>query len=297
MTYRELDARVDRLAQWLLDSVGGPDRRIGLHTTGTEALVVGSLGLRRAGMVSVCLDPTAPAPWVGRALADCGAVLLLSDSAPAVAGHPLPRRPPVRRGRHSAAGRGADGNGTDRFDRVHLRIDRGAQGCRHSLGAAAVPRVLAWLGWRPRPRAREGLGSVSSGFGSVGFMESVVHLGMALDATLVGYDVRTDGIHGLGKWLVENRIWAVVAVPTLLRHVLATLPTELQMPALQFVVALRGGGRVGGPGGAVAARWPGHHRRLHLWFERVAVHRPDGRHGFDSFRERTASRPASSPAR
>ncbi len=235
LTYGELDARVDRLAQWLIDTVGPPEQRIGLHTAGTEALVLASLGLRRAGMIAVSLDPTAPAPWVGRALADCGAVLLLSDSAPASPDIPCPVVHPGAVGAPPPPG--------------GVRRDMGPIGSIvYTSGSTGEPKgVVNGSGQRmSRDFSLVGLAADAAGpggtrigflgFGSVGFMESVVHLGMALDATLVGYEIRTEGVHGLGRWLAEERIWAVVAVPTLLRHVLATLPPSLELPALRFVV-------------------------------------------------------------
>jgi acyl-coenzyme A synthetase/AMP-(fatty) acid ligase/thioesterase domain-containing protein/acyl carrier protein len=234
LTYGELDARVDRLAQWLLDSVGGPDRRIGLHTIGTEALVIAGLGLKRAGMIAVYLDPTAPAPWVGQALADCGAVLLLSDSAQASQAIPCPVVHPCAVGAAPPLG--------------GVHVEPGPIGSIvYTSGSTGEPKgVVISSGQRMARELSQVEGAAKAagpggarigflGFGSVGFKESLVHLAMGVDATLVGYDLRTEGLQGLGAWLVENRIWAVTAIPTLLRHVLDTLPPDLMMPALKLV--------------------------------------------------------------
>jgi acyl-coenzyme A synthetase/AMP-(fatty) acid ligase/thioesterase domain-containing protein/acyl carrier protein len=234
ITYRELDARVDRLAQWLLDSVGGSGRRIGLHTAGTEAMAIASLALRRAAMVGVCLDPTAPAAWVGHALADCGAALLLSDTAQASPDIPCPVVHPCAVGADPPQGGvrvvvGPIGS---------IVYTSGSTGEPKGVVISSTQRLARELSLVVNAAQAEGPESARIaflGFGSVGFMDAVVHMGIALDATLVGYDIRAEGIQGLGAWLAENRIWSLVAVPTLLRHVLATLPPDLQIPTLGFI--------------------------------------------------------------
>ena len=66
-------------------------------------------------------------------------------------------------------------------------------------------------------------------------MQGIVLMGVRIGATIAAYDIRSRGIHGLGIWLAENRIWGVVAVPTVLRHFVATVPRRLHLPDLRVV--------------------------------------------------------------
>jgi hypothetical protein len=54
-------------------------------------------------------------------------------------------------------------------------------------------------------------------------------------SAFAAYDIRSRGIHGLGFWLAENRIWGVVALSTVLHHVLAIMPRRLQLLDLRVV--------------------------------------------------------------
>ncbi len=248
-TYGEMHARVDRVAQWLLEAAGGPGRRIGLQASGTEALMVGTLALRRAGMVPIPLDPTAPAPWVGRALDDAGSTLLLSDVTGASADihcavvHPcaVGTEPPPGGVTAPAPAIGSisyTSGSTGNPKGVVLPTPKPFGGPYVALAAADLEPDEVRIGFL--------------GYGSVGFMQELVHMGVRNGATIVAYDIRSRGIHGLGSWLAENRIWGVLAVPTLLRHFTATTPRQLQLPALRVIV-LYGEATTWGD---VTALWP-----------------------------------------
>jgi acyl-coenzyme A synthetase/AMP-(fatty) acid ligase len=233
ISYREMDTRVDRLAQWLLDHCGGPGRRIGLQASETEALALGALAIRRSGMVPIPLDPTAPEPWVGRALADAGASLLLSDVAAA--------SPDIA---CAVVHPGAVGSAPPPGGVVEAAPAIGS--ISYTSGSTGEPKGVVLppgVGFGDSPylsMATAGLDPEAVrigflGYGSVGFMQGVVLGGVAIGATIASYDIRSRGIHGLGGWLAKNRIWAVVAVPTVLRHFVAVTPHRLSLPDLRLI--------------------------------------------------------------
>ena len=124
LTYAELNARADRLAQWLRSQGVGPEVRVGVRLGRSAELIVALLGVLKAGGAYVPLDPKYPAERVELMLADSGAVVVL---------------------------RGGEGNRTDRTDPT----DRS----RSSLpaGEAPLPGNLAYLiytsGSTGRPKA------------------------------------------------------------------------------------------------------------------------------------------------
>ncbi|MET0398428.1 MAG: non-ribosomal peptide synthase/polyketide synthase, partial [Longimicrobiaceae bacterium] len=81
MTYAELERRSSQLAHHLRRRGAGPEVRVGICLERGLDLVVGVLGVLRAGGVYVPLDPTFPAERLAYMLADSGAPLLLSRAA------------------------------------------------------------------------------------------------------------------------------------------------------------------------------------------------------------------------
>ncbi|MFE3578023.1 amino acid adenylation domain-containing protein [Streptomyces vinaceus] len=73
LTYRELDERANRLAHHLVDRGAGPGRLVGLCVERGTDLVVGLLGIMKAGAAYLPLDPNYPAERLAFMLADSGA--------------------------------------------------------------------------------------------------------------------------------------------------------------------------------------------------------------------------------
>ncbi|TVT92258.1 non-ribosomal peptide synthetase [Pseudomonas sp. RGB] len=81
LTYRELDARANRLA-WMLRERGvGPQVRIGLALPRSLEMVIGLLAILKAGGAYVPLDPEYPLDRLHYMIEDSGIGLLLSDAA------------------------------------------------------------------------------------------------------------------------------------------------------------------------------------------------------------------------
>ena len=85
MTYRELDERSNRLA-WHLRELGvGPDTIVGLCLQRSPALVVGLLGIIKAGGAYLPLDPNYPAERLTYIIADAKPRVIVSESRLATA--------------------------------------------------------------------------------------------------------------------------------------------------------------------------------------------------------------------
>ncbi|RJL21417.1 non-ribosomal peptide synthetase, partial [Bailinhaonella thermotolerans] len=94
LTYRELNARANRLAHYLLAHGAGPERRVALAMPKRPELIVAVLGTLKAGAAYVPVDPAYPAERVRTMLADSAPELVLTTAALA---WDLPGdRPPVR---------------------------------------------------------------------------------------------------------------------------------------------------------------------------------------------------------
>ena len=81
LTYRELEARANRLA-WMLRERGvGPQVRVGLALPRSLEMVIGLLAILKAGGAYVPLDPEYPLDRLHYMIEDSGIGLLLSDAA------------------------------------------------------------------------------------------------------------------------------------------------------------------------------------------------------------------------
>ncbi|WP_432140461.1 amino acid adenylation domain-containing protein [Streptomyces sp. bgisy084] len=90
LTYRELNARANRLARLLVAHGAGPERFVALALPRTADLVVALLAVVKSGAAYVPMDPSYPADRTAYMLADSGPELLLS-TAEAAAGLPESR--------------------------------------------------------------------------------------------------------------------------------------------------------------------------------------------------------------
>ncbi|WUI70060.1 amino acid adenylation domain-containing protein [Nocardia sp. NBC_00403] len=81
MTYRELDARVNRLARYLISQGVGPDARVALALRRSVDLVVAMYAVARAGGAYVPVDPDQPAERTGYILETARPVCVLTSAA------------------------------------------------------------------------------------------------------------------------------------------------------------------------------------------------------------------------
>ena len=79
LTYRELDARANQLAQWLQKAGIEPDALVPICVERSLEMMVGLLGILKAGAAYVPLDPELPAPRIGYMLEEVRAPIALTQ--------------------------------------------------------------------------------------------------------------------------------------------------------------------------------------------------------------------------
>ncbi|MEV4432051.1 amino acid adenylation domain-containing protein [Streptomyces sp. NPDC049555] len=254
LTYRELDARANRLAHRLADLGAGPERFVALALPKSADLVTALLAVVRTGAAWVPLDPAYPAERLALMLADADPVCVLTGSSVSAA---LPADAPVvLLDDPQFAAEVAERPAT--APAVTVRADHPAYVISTSgstgtpKGVVVTHRGLAALAHNHRTLHGAGPGSRVIQFVSPSFDVSVSELCMALltGGTLVVPDGTPIG-EELARFLAEQRITHAHMPPS----VLAGLPA-VDLPDLRTLIV---GGEVCAP--ELVARWaPG--RRL-----------------------------------
>ncbi|MCQ5304632.1 AMP-binding protein, partial [Bacillus licheniformis] len=72
-TYKELNARANRLARLLIEKGAGPEQRVGIMVKPSLEMAAGVLAILKAGAAYVPIDPGYPAERIGYVLKDSGA--------------------------------------------------------------------------------------------------------------------------------------------------------------------------------------------------------------------------------
>ena len=80
-SYRELDARASQLAWQLIDAGVGPESLVAICAPRSIELVVGLLGILKAGAAYLPLDPEYPAPRIAHMLGDARPAIILAGAA------------------------------------------------------------------------------------------------------------------------------------------------------------------------------------------------------------------------
>lgn len=80
LSYAELDARANQVAHYLLGQGVRPDDRVAISVTRSADMVIGLLGILKAGAAYVPLDPAYPAERLAHMLRDCEPVVVLTQT-------------------------------------------------------------------------------------------------------------------------------------------------------------------------------------------------------------------------
>jgi acyl-coenzyme A synthetase/AMP-(fatty) acid ligase/thioesterase domain-containing protein len=231
ISYVELNEQADRLAQRLAADRDGSER-VALRANGTHQLAVGFLAIQRAGLVSVPIDPTAPPERLRLILGDVEPRILLSD----VAGdEDLGLSVPVS----NPLSFGADLTPTP----IDRRRDRLAS-IVYTSGSTGTPKgiMVGTDQVEAQYAALDGFGLMAGAriggitAGTVSYIEQVIASFLVFRGTLVSYEIRRHGLSALGPWIERSQIVIFATVPTVLRHLLATIAAEQRFPCLRMVI-------------------------------------------------------------
>jgi amino acid adenylation domain-containing protein len=238
LTYRELDGRASAIARAILRRTGPAPEPVALLLEHDAAAIAALLGALRAGRPYVPLDPRHPPARLRYILEDSGSRLVLASAqtgplAADLAGGALPvvdldaldagsadAPPPARLGASAFAVLIYTSGSTGRPKGVPQTHGNILHDVMHYTNAARF--------------CREDRMVLLS---SLSFADSLrtVYGSLLNGAALCPYDVARDGLTGLAAWLEGEAITVYRSVPTLFRHLVATLPPEPRFPALRLI--------------------------------------------------------------
>jgi len=242
LTYGELDARANRLAQHLVALGAVRDRPIAVCVERSAAAVVALLGILKSGAAYLPLDPAYPRPRLAYMLEDSGAPLLVTTAALA---ERLPetgaRRVLLDTDRRKIARRPAldpavPGTAEDLSHVVYTSGSTGAP-----KGVMGTHRALlnrfAWM-WRAFPFQP---GEVTCQKTALSFVDSIWEIfGPLLQGVpaVVVPEATAREPRTLIQALAEGRVTRLVAVPSLLRMLLEIEPDlGAALPDLRLLVS------------------------------------------------------------
>jgi amino acid adenylation domain-containing protein len=241
LTYRELQGRANRLAHYLRARGVGPGGLVGACLERSAEAFVGLLGILKAGAAYVPLDPAYPPSRLAFMLADCGAPVVVTmahlrdrlvvETATVIdldADRAAIAREPLTTPDDAAGPR----------DLAYVIYTSGSTGTPKGVLAvheASVNR-FAWM-WRQWPFTRHDVCCQKT---SLSFVDSVWEIfGPLLQGVpnvIVPDEVLGDPAR-LVDLLATHRVTRIVLVPSVLKHLLDTIPdVARRLPDLRFWV-------------------------------------------------------------
>lgn len=204
--YATLDRRSNRLAHALIARGAGPGTVVGLHAGRTAELVIGVLGILKAGAAYLPLDPGQPSERLAAMTEDAAPLLVLTDAADA-AGH---RSPPWENLADVEAGGTRDETpdiGSDPGRLAYVIYTSGSTGRPKGVAVTHGSVVNLFDHWREL--MGDCPGEASSAWSSIGFDASVHELLVPLTTGAVLHVV-PDELRGdpgaLMGWLREHEV-------------------------------------------------------------------------------------------
>ncbi len=219
LDYATLDRRADRLAGALIARGAGPDRVVGLHAGRTADLVVGVLGILKAGAAYLPLDPGQPSERLTAMVSDAAPVLVLTDRAD-TAGDDRRLWESLAKveaeGAHDdAPGVDTPGDDADPARLAYVIYTSGSTGRPKGVAVTHGSVVNLFDHWHDL--MGDAPGEASSAWSNIGFDASVHELLMPLTTGavlhLVPDDLRGDP-GALMDWLREHRVTQAFLPPS-----------------------------------------------------------------------------------
>jgi amino acid adenylation domain-containing protein len=242
LTYRELDQRSNQLARHLQELGVGLEARVGICVERSAQMVVGLLGILKAGAAYVPLDPAYPQERLAFMLEDAQVAVLLTEQR-LVDRLPRQTAPRVRLDADWAAvarrSMAAVDGGVSADSLAYVMYTSGSTGRPKGvmgLHRGAVNR-LHWM-WQTYPF---GAGEVCCQKTSLSFVDSVWEIFGPLLRGIPTLIIPDDAIADLRlfvQMLAAGRVTRLVLVPSLLRAILDTYPDlQARLPDLRTWVS------------------------------------------------------------
>jgi acyl-coenzyme A synthetase/AMP-(fatty) acid ligase/thioesterase domain-containing protein len=229
LTYAALDAAVDRMAAWLLAGrEPGDERIVVLRFRSTPSLIISSLALARAGLVSAMIDPMAPPARVRTLLDDLavdGRWVLVTDAADDVRDFAHAIMFDDAQSEDLVGLTAARELGLD--DLQSIIYTSGSTGAPVGLQVTGRQRIAMDTWARQFDVYRDGARIGILGAGTLGRASEAPRFVLMAGATMVVHDVLADGLDTIPAWLRDHHIEAIPLVPTLLLFLLPALRDEL----------------------------------------------------------------------
>jgi amino acid adenylation domain-containing protein len=236
LTYGALNQAANRLARALLERRGVAEEPVALLLPHGAAAVAAILGILKAGKLYVPLDPSFPAARTADVLKDAGPGLIVTDSAHRAQAELLAGANAIVNLDSLTEGPGAD-------PALPLAPDRAAS-LLYTSGSTGKPKGVVhshrnllhdvMLYTNSLHLGRDDCVSLLAPFA---FAAAGADLFPTLlnGATLCPYSIVERGLAELGRWLVEEGITVFHPVPTVFRHLAATLVGTETFPRLRLI--------------------------------------------------------------
>nr|WP_063775806.1 non-ribosomal peptide synthetase [Streptomyces odonnellii] len=246
LDYATLDRRANRLAHALIARGVRPDQVVGLHTGRSPELVVGILGILKAGAAYLPLDPGQPAERLSVVVEDSAPALVLTDAAPDATPRAAPDSSPVDASERRLALTAVEEEGqADHSPAVTVPPSRLAY-VIHTSGSTGRPKGVAvthasvlnlFDSWRALMGDEPG--EAHSAWSSIGFDASVHEILMPLTTGgtlhLVPEELRGDP-EALMGWLREHRVVQAFLPPSYIKWIDEAPEERLRGLALRQVL-------------------------------------------------------------
>ncbi len=238
LTYAALNEAANRLANAILQRRGEKAESVAFLLGHGCPQITAAFGILKAGKIYVPLDPTYPPARNAMVLEGAQPGLLVTDNAH----RQLAEQLDGGRGRVlnlDDLDRAGDGNDPDLVlspDRPAIIIyTSGSTG--KPMGVVHNHRNILHAVLKYTNHYHISRDDRSVGLYSCAFAGSLMDVFATLlnGATLLPFDLKTQGLAPLGRWLIDKEITLYQSVPTLFRQFVATLDGSEQFPRLRFI--------------------------------------------------------------